>query len=349
MEIKKINKQVCLKYKARVLITGGLGFIGSNFLMENLKNNNDILYVCVDKITYASHHELLDEFTKFENFVFIKMDINDKKLEKVFKLFKFNYIVNFAAESHVDNSINDPLIFYKTNVLGTLNLLNLSLKYMRYLIKFIQISTDEVYGSNNNSAILFDEKSRLNPSSPYSSSKASADLLCISFNKTYNLPFAILRPSNNFGCFQNKEKFIPHSIYNLANNRNIEIYGNGENKRNRIYVLDCVKFITFMISENKETFGIFNISSPIQMNTFSNLSIANKLLEEFTKFSKNKDFEIDFIKDRLGHDLDYSMSNEKIVCLYSKLLDKQFVFTSFDDKVHEMVKFYLNEFKNQIK
>ncbi len=259
--------------------------------------------VCIDSLTYAGK---LQNFTKSElkSFEFIKMDINsESSLGKYFK--QADAVVNFAAESHVDRSIRDSSKFIRTNICGTQNLLNLSYKFN--VDNFIQISTDEVYGSSRYKS--FKENSRLNPSSPYSASKASADLLCLSMIKTHGLNVKITRSCNNFGAYQYPEKVIPYFILRALNNKKLPLYGDGSNIREWIHVSDnCLAIHKVLMSNSKS--AIFNIGSGIRL---SNLEIAEKIL---VTLGKNKKL-IEFVTDRKGHDYRYALNSRKI----KKLLD----------------------------
>jgi dTDP-glucose 4,6-dehydratase len=287
--------------KKTLLITGGAGFIGSNFAKYQLKNNPGYKIINLDKLTYAGNLKNLKDIESNPNYKFIKGDISDKKIvDDLFKKEKPDYLINFAAESHVDNSILDSLTFTKTNILGTNVLLEISKK--NKIERFVQISTDEVYGSTKTGK--FKETDKLKPNSPYSASKAAADLLVRSFIKTYNFPAIIVRPSNNFGPYQYTEKFIPLSITNLMQEEKIPLYGNGKNVREWIYVEDTCNAIDKIL--HKGVIGeIYNIGSG---ETKSNIDVAKTLQ---SKLQKGKDM-IDFIEDRKGHDFRYFLDSNKI-------------------------------------
>lgn len=282
------------------LITGGLGFIGSNFIRYCLDAKRDVAIINVDKITYAANPENLAGYS--ENYKFFKADIADKQtLSKIFQKYKIDYVINFAAESHVDRSIDDPGIFIKTNVEGTLNLLELSMKYN--VEKFLQISTDEVYGSLGISG-KFTEKTPLSPRSPYSASKASADMLAMSFFHTYNMPVLITRCSNNYGPYQFPEKLIPLVIINALNGKEIPLYGDGKNIRDWIYVTDHVRGIC-LILENGKSGEVYNIGgNSEEKNIDIIIYILNKLGKPHSL--------IKYVKDRPGHDRRYAMDFSKI-------------------------------------
>jgi len=287
-----------------LLVTGGAGFIGSNFL-HNIYNNNifsridiDRIFV-LDKLTYASNISNIVKLIDKGVIEFIEGDICDEKI--VNKLMKnVDIVTNFAAESHVDRSITDPKNFIATNVLGTATLLQSALK--NHIKTFIQISTDEVYGSISNGS--WSESSILDPSSPYSSSKASADLIAMSFYKTYGLDVRITRCSNNYGRYQFPEKFIPLAITNLILNKKIPIYGSGSNIREWIHVDDHCTGIETVLEYGKPG-EIYNIGSSTEL---TNLEIAMKII----KINGESKESIDFVEDRLGHDLRYSVNFSKI-------------------------------------
>ena len=282
------------------LVTGGFGFIGSNFIRYVLDKQKDIGIINADKITYAANPGNLAGYS--ENYKFYRVDIADKTaLSKVFQENKINCAVNFAAESHVDRSIADPGIFIKTNVEGTLNLLELSMKYR--VEKFLQISTDEVYGSLGASG-KFNEETPLSPRSPYSASKAAADMLAMSFFHTYNMPVLISRCSNNYGPYQFPEKLMPLVIINALNDKDIPLYGDGKNVRDWIYVRDHVKGICLVLEKGK--FGeVYNIGGNSEAE---NVDIIIYILD---KLNKPRSL-IKYVKDRQGHDRRYAMDFSKI-------------------------------------
>ncbi len=300
-----------------ILITGCLGFIGSSFTNFFLKKNKNNKILGIDKITYAADYKKINIFEKNKNFKFLKIDISDyKNLKKVFKNYNIVHVINIAAETHVDNSIKDPDIFINSNIVGTYNLLKLSQNkwqsdnYKKYKnSKFLQISTDEVYGSINRGK--FTENSPFKPNSPYSSSKASADLLVRSFNKTYKLKTLITNSANNFGPGQHKEKLIPKIVNNLINKKYIPIYGNGLNVRNWLYVEENCEAL-FQVFKKGKIGENYNIGSDIE---FTNYDLAKKICNLFGKIKKDKfDYKklIKFVKDRPGHDLRYSLDIKKV-------------------------------------
>lgn len=289
----------------KVLITGGAGFIGSNFIHYILSKYNDYQVINLDKLTYAANLDNLKDIEDNKNYRFIHGDIADQ--EFIFKLFeneKFDIVINFAAESHVDNSILNPQIFTITNILGTQVLLDACRKYN--IKRFHQVSTDEVYGELplDDKNILFTEKTPLNPSSPYSASKASADMLVKSYYRTYSLPITISRCSNNYGPYQHLEKLIPLMISKAINNDNLPVYGNGLNVRDWLHVYDHCTAIDLIIHEGKIG-EIYNIGGN---NEKSNIDVVKIILKELGKSEKL----IKYVNDRPGHDLRYAIDSTKI-------------------------------------
>ena len=305
-----------------VLVTGGLGFIGINYLLLMSKVYKDDLFVCLDKMTYAANNPQILKWC--ENVKVIIGDICDTKLvDELFSRYHFDYVVNFAAESHVDNSLISPLIFVKTNVEGTAVLLNAAVKYK--VKKFHQVSTDEVYGEETDD-YLFKESDKLNPSSPYSSSKAAADLLVLSYNRSFKLNVSISRSSNNYGLYQNKEKFIPNMIYNLLNKKKIHIYGDGNYKRDYLDVIDNVRAIDLILRDNSEI-KIFNVSSHQEI---LNIDLARKILKIFNY----DDSMIEYVTDRKGHDKCYGID--------TALFDNRYHLPFHQMRLDELVKSYIN-------
>jgi dTDP-glucose 4,6-dehydratase len=280
----------------KILITGGAGFIGCNFIRYLLKKYPDEEIVVLDKLTYAGRLENLQDV--MDKITFIRGDICNR--EDIEKTKDCNIIFNFAAETHVDRSIIDAGIFVKTDVLGTYNLLEYARRYD--VKKYIQISTDEVYGSIEKGS--FKEEDILDPSSPYSASKAGADLLCKAYFKTYGLPVLITRSSNNFGPYQYPEKLIPVLILNALHDKPLPIYGEGKNIRDWIYVLDNCEAIDSVFQKGKVG-EVYNIGAG---NERANIEIANLILKELNKPKSL----IRFVKDRQGHDFRYSLNCEKI-------------------------------------
>lgn len=282
-----------------MLITGGCGFIGSNFIHLILEKYSDVDILNLDKLTYAGNLENLKSVENDSRYSFVKGDIAD--IEKLQELFSsdIDIVVNFAAETHVDRSISSGDSFIQTNVIGTHNLLKFSRKYD---CKFVQISTDEVYGSRKEG--YFDENDMLDPSSIYSASKVSSEMLVNSYKKTYGLETIITRSSNNFGPFQFPEKLIPRFITNLLQNKKLPVYGTGKNVRDWIYVEDNCRAVDLVIQKGK--FGeIYNIGGG---NEKENLEISDLLLAKMN-FTNEM---IEFVEDRLGHDFRYAIDITKL-------------------------------------
>lgn len=286
--------------KLKLLITGGAGFIGSNFIKHILDKYQDYKVVNLDKLTYCGNLENLADVENNPRYKFVKGDICDQKIVDKIALKGIDAIINFAAESHVDRSILDPTVFLKTSVQGTYTLLETAKKYK--VRKFIQISTDEVYGSIEKG--FFKETDLHSPSSPYSAAKAAADLLSLSYYKTFNLPVIVTRSTNNFGPFQYPEKIIPLFITNLLENKKIPVYSDGLNIRDWLYVSDNCKAIDLVLHKGKEG-EIYNIGGG---NEKSNLEITKLILKELGK-DKNC---IEYVTDRPGHDRRYAVNCEKI-------------------------------------
>ena len=258
----------------KILVTGGLGFIGSHFIKHILKKYPNYEIINLDIVSYCANFKNLEEIENNKNYTFIKGDISDKNIvEKITQ--EVNCIINFAAQTHVDNSIKNPKDFIKTNIEGVYVLLEAIKKYN--IEKFIQISTDEVYGSIANG--FFSENANLEPNNPYSASKASADLLIRSYQNTYKIPAIITRCANNYGENQYPEKLIPHFISQLLNNKKVPLYGNGLNKRDWIYVKDNVKALDLILHQGKIG-EIYNISANCEK---TNLEITKIILKELNK------------------------------------------------------------------
>jgi dTDP-glucose 4,6-dehydratase len=285
----------------RILITGGAGFIGSNFIRLIVDKHPDWQIVNFDNLTYAGNLANLADITDHKNYSFVRGDIaNSDDVSLVFEQ-GFDYIVNFAAETHVDRSLYDPHIFIRTNVLGTQVLLEQALK--SGVKRFLQISTDEVYGSIE-SPDFADETCTLNPSSPYAASKASADLLAMSYYKTHSLPVLITRTCNNYGPYQFPEKIIPFFITRALNEEKLPVYGDGSNIRDWLYVTDNCEAILETL-ENGNPGEIYNISGDTMI---SNLELTKSIISILGKTEKL----ITFVKDRPGHDLRYAIDSSKI-------------------------------------
>jgi dTDP-glucose 4,6-dehydratase len=298
------------------LVTGGAGFIGSNFIIYILNKYPDVSVINLDKLTYAGNLENLKEVESNPNYIFIQGDICDNKLiEQLFEKYDIDYVVNFAAESHVDRSIREPEVFIKINVLGTVTLLNIAKKSwetkdtFKENKKYIQVSTDEVYGSLGQTD-FFVETTSLDPHSPYSASKASADLIVKAYFDTYKMPINITRCSNNYGPYQFPEKLIPLLINNCLNYKDLPVYGDGLNIRDWLYVEDHCKAIDLVIN-NGRVGEIYNIGGN---NEKTNIEIVNIIIKYLNKNVDKKIAEslIKYVEDRKGHDRRYGIDPTKI-------------------------------------
>ncbi|GAB7389185.1 dTDP-glucose 4,6-dehydratase [Bacillaceae bacterium] len=287
----------------RLLVTGGAGFIGSNFIRYMLKSYSDLFILNLDKLTYAGNLENLREVEHLPNYHFVRGDINNRELVAyLVELYRIDVIINFAAESHVDRSISDPEIFLKTNVLGTQALLEVAKEYR--LHKFIQISTDEVYGTLGETG-SFTENSPLAPNSPYSASKAAADLMVRAYHETYGLPVNITRCSNNYGPYHFPEKLIPLMITNALEDKPLPIYGDGLHIRDWLHVEDHAAAIDLVLRKGQPG-EIYNIGG---RNEWRNIDVVKLILKEL---GKSEDL-IRFVPDRLGHDRRYAIDPTKIM------------------------------------
>jgi dTDP-glucose 4,6-dehydratase len=309
-----------------ILVTGGAGFIGSNFIKYMLSKRSDVVIVNMDKLTYAGNLENLKEVEGNPNYSFFRGDICDTKdVEWIFEKYRINTVINFAAESHVDKSIINPLAFAETNYMGVCNLLNVSRK--KDVSFFLQVSTDEVYGSLGSDG-YFTEASLIKPNSPYAASKAAADLMVRAFYKTYNFPAVVTRCCNNYGPYQFPEKLIPLIISNAIENRHVPVYGDGSNVRDWIYVLDHCRAIE-LVMEKGVAGEVYNIGTNCELK---NLTLIEKILDMLGK-SRNL---IRFVDDRPGHDKRYAIDASKIT--------REFNFTSaypFDEALEETVRWYV--------
>lgn len=290
-----------MDYEKIILVTGGAGFIGSNYLNTFVPSYPNYQFINVDALTYAANLKNI-LVSDAKNYAFVKADIRDKDaLRDVFKKFSPTHIINFAAESHVDNSISGPLIFIETNIVGTENLLECARTCN--VVRFHQISTDEVYGSLALDAAPTTEEASLLPNSPYSASKASADLLVRSYNKTFGLDTMITRASNNYGPNQHLEKLIPRFITNLLAGKKVPVYGEGKNVRDWIHVSDHVHGINAAFHKGKSG-EIYNLGGGQEL---TNLSITKELLKLLGKDERA----IEHVQDRLGHDFRYALDSSK--------------------------------------
>jgi len=295
--MKTLNKMA--KKLKTILITGGCGFIGSNFIRYFLAKHQNYKIINLDKLTYAGRLENLKDVANHPRYKFVKGDVCNKNLVNSL-VKKVDEIIHFAAESHVDRSISGPVAFLRTNVLGTLVLLEAARQHP--VKKFLYISTDEVYGSIKKGK--FSETSNLAPNSPYSVSKTSADLLCRAYYKTYGLPILITRSSNNFGPYQFPEKVIPLFITNLRRGKKVPLYGTGKNVRDWIYVLDNCLGLDFVL-QHGQMGEVYNIGGG---NELSNLKLTKTILKQL---GKNNSW-IQPVADRLGHDWRYALDCTKI-------------------------------------
>ncbi len=285
-----------------ILVTGGAGFIGSNFVNYILAKRDDYNIIILDKLTYAGNLENLSASESKKNYHFIKGDISNKELVNyLFTKFDIKYVINFAAESHVDRSILGSEVFFRSNVLGTNILLETARKFS--VKKFLQVSTDEVYGSLDSDGI-FTEDTPLHPNSPYAASKASADMMALAFHRTYGVPVVITRCSNNYGPYQFPEKLIPLMIINSLKGKKLPVYGDGMNVRDWVYVIDHNAAVE-TVFENGKSGEVYNVGAS---NEMPNIKIVKLILSEL---GKSEDM-IEFVKDRLGHDRRYAIDSTKI-------------------------------------
>ena len=312
-----------------IIVTGGAGFIGSNFIFHMLEAHPGNRIICLDKLTYAGNLSTLKPVTDNPRFRFVKLDICDR--EGVFKLFEEEHpdiVVNFAAESHVDRSIVNPQIFLETNIIGTSVLMDACRKYG--IARFHQVSTDEVYGDLplDQPDLFFTEKTPLHTSSPYSSSKAGADLLALAYHRTYGLPVTISRCSNNYGPYQFPEKLIPLMIINCLKNKPLPVYGKGLNVRDWLYVEDHCKAVDLIIHKGRSG-EVYNIGGH---NEMSNINIVKLVCKELGKSESL----ITYVTDRKGHDMRYAIDSAKIQNELGWVPE-----TKFADGVKKTIKWYL--------
>ena len=315
--------------KKTVIVTGGAGFIGSNFVFHMLAKYPEYRIICLDKLTYAGNLSTLKSVMDSQNFRFVKDDICDRAA--VYRLFeeeKPDIVVNFAAESHVDRSIENPGVFLETNIMGTATLMDACRKYG--IERYHQVSTDEVYGDLplDRPDLFFTEETPIHTSSPYSSSKASADLLVQAYNRTYGLPVTISRCSNNYGPYHFPEKLIPLMIANALEDKPLPVYGEGLNVRDWLYVEDHCKAIDLIIHKGRVG-EVYNIGGH---NEKTNIYIVKKILELLGK----PESLITYVADRKGHDLRYAIDPTKIHTELGWLPE-----TKFDDGIVKTVNWYL--------
>ncbi len=313
----------------KILVTGGAGFIGGNFVHYMLSAHADYRIVCLDKLTYAGNLSTLDGVLKNPNFCFVKGDIADKEVvDGLFAKEKFDIVVNFAAESHVDRSIENPQLFLVTNILGTQTLLDAAKKYG--VKRFHQVSTDEVYGDLplDRPDLMFTEHTPLHTSSPYSASKASADLLVQAYYRTYGMPVTISRCSNNYGPYHFPEKLIPLMITRALADESLPVYGDGKNVRDWLYVEDHCRAIDLII-HNGKVGEVYNVGGH---NEMANIDIVKLILKELGK----PESLIKYVADRKGHDRRYAIDPTKIHRELGWLPE-----TKFADGIKKTVRWYL--------
>lgn len=314
----------------KILVTGAAGFIGSNFVFHMRKAHPEYDIIALDSLTYAGNLETLAPVMEEDHFTFVRCDITDREgVRKVFEEHHPDVVVNFAAESHVDRSIEDPGVFLRTNILGTQVLMDACREFG--IRRFHQVGTDEVYGDLplDRPDLFFTEDLPLQASSPYSASKASADLLAMAYHRTYGLPVTISRCSNNYGPYQFPEKLIPLMIANALADKPLPVYGTGENVRDWLYVEDHCRAID-MILENGKVGEVYNIGGH---NERSNLDVVKTILKQLGK----PESLIAFVGDRKGHDLRYAIDPSKIHGELGWLPE-----TKFDDGIRQTIDWYLN-------
>ena len=323
----------------KILVTGGAGFIGSNYLHYVVNKYPEDEYVCLDVLTYAGNYENLLPIADKKNFKFVKGDITDKEfVDKLFEQEKFDAVINFAAESHVDNSIKNPSVFLTTNIIGTQTLMDASRKYG--VKRYHQVSTDEVYGDLplDRKDLLFTEENPIHTSSPYSASKASADLLVMAYYRTFGFPATISRCSNNYGAYQFPEKLIPVVISKALNDENVPVYGKGENVRDWIHVHDHNVGVD-MILRNGKIGEVYNLGGHSER---TNLEVVKIILKQLGK----PESLINFVTYRPGHDLRYAIDSTKV----EKELGWDRTYT-FEEGIKDTIDWYVNnqEWINDIK
>ena len=311
-------------------MTGGAGFIGSNFIFYQLKHNPDDRIVCLDKLTYAGNLSTLASVMNEPNFRFVRADICDREaVNQLFEEEKPDIIVNFAAESHVDRSIEDPGVFLRTNILGTQVLMDACRKYG--IGRYHQVSTDEVYGDLplDRPDLFFTEETPIHTSSPYSASKASADLLVLAYHRTFGLPVTISRCSNNYGPYHFPEKLIPLMIANCLNDKPLPVYGKGENIRDWLYVEDHCKAIDLIIRKGRVG-EVYNIGGHNEMKNIDIVRLICKALDKPESL-------ITYVTDRKGHDMRYAIDPTKIHNELGWLPE-----TKFADGIQKTIRWYLD-------
>lgn len=312
-----------------IVVTGGAGFIGSNFIFYQLKNHPEDKIICVDSLTYAGNLETLEPVMNNPSFTFVKADIADRNaINKMFEEHKPDIVVNFAAESHVDRSIENPEIFLKTNIMGVQVLMDACRKYG--IKRYHQVSTDEVYGDLplDRPDLFFTEETPIHTSSPYSSSKAGADLLVLAYYRTYGLPVSITRCSNNYGPYHFPEKLIPLIISRALADQSLPVYGTGENVRDWLYVEDHCSAIDLVMRKGRVG-QVYNVGGH---NEKTNLQVVKAIL----KYLNKPESLITFVTDRPGHDMRYAIDPTKIHNELGWLPQ-----TRFDDGIKKTIDWYL--------
>ena len=314
----------------KFLVTGGAGFIGSNYMHYVVNKYPQDYFVCLDALTYAGNYNNIKDLENKENYKFVHGDITDKEfVDKLFDEEKFDIVINFAAESHVDNSIKNPRLFLMTNIIGTQTLMDAARRHN--VKRYHQVSTDEVYGDLplDRPDLLFTEDTPLHTSSPYSSSKASADLLVMAYHRTYGLPVTISRCSNNYGPYQFPEKLIPVVISKALNDEKIPVYGKGENVRDWIHVIDHNIGVDLIV-RNGKVGEVYNLGGHSER---TNLEVVKTILNQL---GKSEDL-IEYVTDRPGHDLRYAIDSTKV----ERELGWKLSYT-FEEGIKETINWYLN-------
>jgi dTDP-glucose 4,6-dehydratase len=314
----------------RILVTGGAGFIGGNFIHDTLERHPEDIIICVDKLTYAGNMETLFPIFDHENFHFERADIADAPdIKAIFEKHKPDVVINFAAESHVDRSIEDPGIFLRTNILGTQVLLDAAREFG--VTRYHQVSTDEVYGDLplDRPDLLFTEETPIHTSSPYSASKAGADLLCQAYARTYKMPITISRCSNNYGPYHFPEKLIPLMLINAMQDKSLPVYGKGENVRDWLYVIDHCRAINLIV-RNGTPGEVYNIGGH---NERTNIDVVKAILKQLDK----PESLINYVTDRPGHDMRYGIDPAKMNNELGWLPE-----TNFEDGLSLTIEWYQN-------
>ncbi|MCL2436415.1 MAG: dTDP-glucose 4,6-dehydratase [Clostridiales bacterium] len=312
----------------KILVTGGAGFIGGNFIHETIKKYPEDIVICVDNLTYAGNMETLSPVIDHKNFHFEKADISDATaIRAIFDKYRPDYVINFAAESHVDRSIDNPGVFLTTNIIGTQVLLDASREYE--VQRYHQVSTDEVYGDLplDRPELFFTEETPIHTSSPYSASKAGADLLCQAYVRTYKMPITISRCSNNYGPYHFPEKLIPLMVTNAMQDKPLPVYGKGENVRDWLYVIDHCKAIDLIVRYGTPG-EVYNIGGH---NERRNIDVVKEIIKQLDK----PESLIQYVTDRPGHDLRYAIDPTKITNALGWVPE-----TAFEDGLRQTIQWY---------